>query len=220
MWYLRIYTRIYLRSQQYKTIKMKLIIIILSIIFITSCSDKIKEIDNAFKMVDKGLAAANAQLDKTKNEKEEIDKLLLKIDSTKSSTKIETKERILNSTAELLNEIDRIEQDLLKLHPEEEDEKSYKMINTYMIEKGNARLFKEAISKSISDMIQISSSAKLNITTETLPIKLNLHMEAKGKTWEEYNFSGMPYGATKPIFAKFKNDITLTKLLMLQNLIK
>lgn len=51
---------------------MKLIIIILSIIFITSCSDKIKEIDNAFKMVDKGLAAANAQLDKTKMKKKKL----------------------------------------------------------------------------------------------------------------------------------------------------
>ena len=171
-------------------------------------------------MVEKGLAAANAHLEKTKNEKEEIDKLIFKIDSTKSALKIEAKERILDSTAKLFNVINRIEKDLLELHPNKEDEKSYKMINKYMIEKGNAKLFKEAISKSINDMIQISSSAKLNITKEILPIKLNLHMEVKGISWEEYNFSDMPYGATKPILAKFKNDIILTKILMLESLIK
>ena len=199
---------------------MKPITIILSLIFFISCADKIKEIDNAFKMVDKGLAAANAQLEKMENEKEEFDKLIGKIDSTKSASKIEAKERILSSTAELLTEIERIEQDLLKLHPKEEDEKSYKMINTYMIEKGNATVLKEAIAESISDMIQNSSSSKLNITKEILPLKLNLHMEAKDKTWEEYNFRDMPFGATKPIFAKFKNDIILTKILMLESLIK
>ena len=188
--------------------------------FFISCSDKIKEIDNAFKMVDKGLAAANAELEKTKYEKEEIDNLIVKIDSTKSASKIEAKERILDSTAKLFNIIDRLEKDLLELHPNKADEKSYKMINTYMIEKGNAKLLKEAISKSISDMIQISSSAKLNITAEILPIKLNHPMEINGKSWEEYNFRNMPYGATKPILAKFKNDIILTKILMLERLIQ
>lgn len=169
-------------------------------------------------MVDKGLAAANAQIDKS--EQEEINKLIIKIDSSNSASKIEAKDKILSSMRRLSNFIYGIEKDLLKLHPNKEDEKSNNNINMYMIEEGNAKLLKEAISKSINDMIRISSSEKLDINTETLPLKLYFHMEAKGKTWEEYNFRNMPYGAVKPILSKFKKDIILTELLMLESLIK
>jgi hypothetical protein len=89
----------------------------------------------------------------------------VKIHSTKSGLKIETKERIVESTSKLLNTINNIEKDLIALHPNREDEKSYKMINKSMFEKGNAKIFKEAISECIHDMIQISSAYNMNITS-------------------------------------------------------
>jgi len=86
------------------------------------------------------------------------------------------------------------------------------------IDQSNSNELRLNIQETIDKSMKIIIENQLKITREELPLKLNLFMEADGKSWEEYTFKDMPYSAIMPIFTKYKNDVILTKLLLLEEL--
>lgn len=196
--------------------------LILPLLFLINCK-QYREVRKAEKMVDQGVEYVNSPEAKTissriDNEKEISKNYIRRITETESNTKIESAKRIISVSDSLIETIEKIKFDLAKLHVTKDDERSYKMINQYMIQEGNGLKFKEAISKSIDKMIKIALELGIAISADSLPLKIYNHMEKDGKTWEEYNFGYMPYGATKPIFEKLKNDAILSKLLVLEKI--
>ena len=83
-----------------------------------------------------------------------------------------------------------------------------------------ATQLKFAINKGVESTLKIISGNQLKLTKKELPLSLNLFVESSGKNWEEYIFQNMPYDAVIPIFSKYRNDVILNKLLVLDELSK
>lgn len=199
------------------------LIILASLLFI-NCQ-QYKEVSNAQKMVDQGLKYVNSpeaksESDKIKNEKIISERYIRKIAESKSSLKIESASTIILTFDSLVKYIEQVKLDLDQLHVTKEDERSYNKVNKYMIEEGNGLRLKESIEETITKVLKIATELNIDISKDALPLKLYDYMKTNGKTWEEYIFDHMPYGATNPILEKYKNDAILSKLMVLEKMAK
>jgi len=150
-------------------------------------------------------------------------KLVKQIENSGSAEIIKSKEEVIKICDALKRTITMIEKLLIKRHGTDKkgvlkNKSERKHVNQIFIEEKNATKIKELIAASENRLIQISLDHKLGLANEDLPIKLNLSMEKKGQTWEQYTFQNMPALALLPIITKMKNDVILTELLMLEKL--
>jgi DNA-binding Xre family transcriptional regulator len=163
---------------------------------------------------------ANSTLE---NANEITKKLVNKIDQSKSDKLISSKDTLLNICSHLTAVIDDIIMALNEKHGVDKDgdimdSKTSKYVNLILIEQRKADVLRFEIQQSINQIIGVVKAHKLELKNEDLPMQLNFFMEEKGQTWQAHIFKDMPYGATMPIFSKLKNDITWTKLKILEAL--
>lgn len=194
------------------------------------CGQTKSETAKAREMVEDGMKyvksdEAKVISKKIANEKVLTKQLAIKIDESNSAQLISGKDEIISTSNTLINLIDGIIFTIEKAHGKDKNgeilnKRESTIVNKVMFDEKMATKLKFFIDKSIESTMKIISENQIQLVKEELPLKLNLFMETNGKTWEEYNFQNMPFGAVIPIFSKFKNDIILNKLLVLEELSK
>jgi len=199
--------------------KFRYYISLLICLTLSNCKGQVEEVIRTHEIVKEGkktIASDEYQneLSRIRNSETTIRKLVNTINKSDSIQIIKSKDFVLNMSKSLKKLISDSEQ-LLKLEHNRSDN-SY--VNKIFIEGRKGKDIKELFQSSESMFLDIASKHKLNIPKEGLPIRLNLSMEEKDQSWEEYSFKGMPINAALPILAALNNDIILTELLMLKQL--
>lgn len=207
---------------------IKNIYLILFIVFLPCCRQTISDIATAHKMVKDGMEYVNSpeaknNFNRIENEKKMTGQLVMKIDQSNSNEIIKSKNVLLSNFDSLFSRIDKIIHTVEHNHGKDNNgeilnKRETKFVNQILLEHKMASELRLNIQETIDKSMKIIIENQLKITKEELPLKLNLFMEADGKSWEEYTFKDMPYSAIMPIFTKYKNDVILTKLLLLEEL--
>jgi len=166
-----------------------------------------KEVSNAFKLVDKGLAETNQTYEDTN---EALKNVLLK--HSEYSLTVEKIENIstkyntlLDSTIQLLiNQTGGWKQE--SNENELANPKNHGVPTKILVTDKLGEKLEQEISKASNQYNEILK-VDLGIDTVQIPLKLRMdHIEKSSKTWTEYNFDQMPLMAVLPILRKFKND--------------
>lgn len=192
------------------------------------CRQTNSDFATAHKMVKDGMENADSPeakniYNRLENEKKMTGQLVMKIDQSNSNEIIKSKNVLLSNFDSLFSRIDKIIHTVEHNHGKDNNgeilnKRETKYVNKILLEHKMASELRLNIQETIDKSMKIIIENQLKITKEELPLKLNLFMEADGKSWEEYSFKDMPYSAIMPIFTKYKNDVILTKLLLLEEL--
>lgn len=174
-----------------------------------------KEVSNAFKIVDKGLAETNQTYGETN---EALKNVLLK--HSEYGSTVEKIEKIsleynslLDSTINMLVKQsggwkqDSNQQELAKPN-------NYEVPTKILIAEKLGDKLEQSIIKTSTQYNEIMNIV-LNDNTTDLPLKLQMdHIKQTNKTWVEFNFDQMPLMAVLPILRKFKNDESESKSIL------
>lgn len=186
------------------------------------------EIDKSEAMIEKSLIYVHSEEAKTRNYKIEnetsiVKSLTIKINALNKPDISNSKDSIISICDNQLNRILKLKKEIESRHGITKNgelmiPRESKFINEIFLKEGKGKELKNSIKLTISKLITISNINELAITADSLPLQLNLFMEKQNKTWENYTFENMPAGAVEPILESFKNNIILTKILLLERL--
>jgi len=206
------------------------IIVLVIVLSFECCGPPKSEISNATKTVEDAKRYMNSDeakniSDRIANEKVLSDQLAIIIDESQSALLIHSKNEIIEISTNLINLTEEIIVTIEETHGKDQNgeilnKSESKYVNQVMLDKKMATQLKLAINKNIESSMKIFSENQINITKEELPLSLNLFMETNDITWEEYIFQNMPFGAVMPVLLKYKNDVQLNKLFVLEELSK
>jgi len=210
------------------TMKIRYHILLLMSLVLTNCKSQDSGITITHKILEeagKGIESDEFQLKRKRIQSSEISsaELVRQIDLYGSLKLIKYKGIVLLTCDSLLNTLFDSEQ-LLKLNHGVDDngnlknEFDYSHVNKLFLEENRGKTFKELFLTSEKKLMSIVTTQNLDIQNNRLPIKLNLFMEERGQTWEDYIFQNMPAMGLLPIFKKLNKDVELTKLLLLEKL--
>lgn len=209
--------------------KLNLCILILLETFVSICVGQTKPEDKKAEELIQD-AMQNARSDESNQLFQKLEQevkltldLTTKIDSSNSPILIQSKDTLLLICTNLISSLDESRELLETRHGklaggELKNKMDSKHVNHIFLEEGNALKIKFQIQNAISQIEGIGIKNSLNITSEDFPLQLNLFMEEDEKTWEEYIFKDMPAAAVLPLITKYRNDIILTKLMVLEQL--
>jgi len=207
---------------------VKYILFLFAILFSSCIGQMVYDVKKTYEIVDEMERYSQSEEALTKRERLINEKTLTlqysdKIESSENSELINYRDLVLRLCETLLNNLEGSIQLIRQKHGTDPDGNlndrwSSFHVNKIFIEDGRGKMIKLSIGQTIDQLIEGAMDIEIDLTADELPLKLNLFMEEEGKTWEEYFFKDMPAIATIPIFGKFKQDVTLTKLDLLERL--
>ena len=187
------------------------------------------EIFNAFEMVDDGLSAASATLDKSNAALPELIKVGAKkkaslqtyadrIDgitsvSQEASDYIDgIKDMLIDESGTpdgTVNDLDYVE--IKGGKKELRGKKAYDAVTRIMVDEGKGAELLAKMKEFKAKFVAIADEEDKADHEKSIPIEIDEEAwkvsPNKKKDWADYTFGHMPLGATMPIFSKFKNDI-------------
>jgi len=177
---------------------LKNMYLFLFMVSLPCCRQTKSDISTANKMVKDGMEyvdspEAKNNNNRLENEKKMTGQLVMKIDQTNSKAIIKSKNDLLSNLDSLNIRIDKIIHTVEHNHGKDNNgeilnKRETKFVNQILLEHKMASELRLNIQETIDKSMKIIIENQLKITREELPLKLNLFMEADGKSWEEYTF--------------------------------
>lgn len=200
------------------------------LILILSCSRHVKEIRDAYELInittdDVDSEGSNTNYKSIKEITEERNQLSDEIKQSNSQDLIQIYkevELICNKLKDILSESRK---ELIVRHGGFDNgrlnnSREIKFVNQLFISENRGKEMKESFLNAEAHLVQIISKSNLPINIDELPLKLNLHMEQNGELWEEYLFQNMPGNAVLPILGYLNYSVIETEILVFDNLSK
>ena len=198
-------------------------------VLLSSCiGQMVSDIKRANEIVDETERRAHSeeaikQREKLNNENTLTLQYSDKIEDSENSKLITYRDLVLRLCETLFNELEGSIQLIQQNHGTDADgnlknARTSFFVNKIFIEDGRAKMIKLSIGQTINQLIEGGQDVGIDLKSDKLPLKLNLSIVPEGKTWEEYFFKDMPPQAIIAVLRKWKNDVTLTKLDILERL--
>lgn len=188
---------------------------------------EIRETKNLLNQVKESTQSEEAGTERQSlvREEEIAQELINQIDKKNSEQLTNHCKQLLSICSQLIQLLDTSVVSLENRHGRDENGKLINWneliyVNQIFITEGRGELIKTEILHSINMILEVLNHYETTIEKEDLPLKLHIEIEEKGISWEEYMFKDMPARAIVPILKKFRNDVVLTRILILEELLK
>jgi len=211
---------------------MKKTLLLILNIYLLGCNGNTQvksEIDRAFEIVDQGIEKTNSDeykeyLKNLSNSRNKEKTLLEQINISEYQIAIDASKLTIKYTYQIDNKINTIINELENAYTLDKNgnfnnRKDKSRINRIMIEDKKGKQLEDIIRKYSEKLKQLENSLKLKESNSLITIIKNIE-SPNNKSWAEYNFLDMPVNAAVPILKKIGNDVTLTRIEILESINK